>query len=329
MNARNKVLIVDDDPVNLDFFNLMLSKLGFEVGEATDGLDALKKLESFYPNIILLDNIMPKMSGWELTKVLKEDPKYRDIPIIMFSALDDVKDKIAGFELGVADYITKPFNFSEVLARIKAILRTLELFAQIAIRESRLNLAEELNHNMRRALSDIAGSVDELDAAVAKTFRAEGASGGIQSKTGKIRLLINDMDTMIGRTVSEWGDLRENEIGLSALEKELKFSRTAGDAKYLKEGLAKRAAAPEPRQTAGLKPNPDMGRALANIAGEIDGLCGVLAAARVSAEISAKAGKVRAAVDDHRAACDAEYAKERELARKKRQEILNSMGGNI
>jgi len=217
MNARNKILIIDDDPVNLDFFQLMLSKLGFVVGEATDGLDALEKLKDFYPDIILLDNIMPKMSGWELTKTLKEDPKYRDIPIIMFSALDDVKDKLAGFELGVDDYITKPFNFSEVLARIKSILRTRELFAQIAMRESRLSLAEELNRDMRQTLSDFEKGIDDLE---------EGAPADILDKTGKIRGLIRELDSKVSKMVSEWETLKKNEIGLSTLEKEaLKFLR--------------------------------------------------------------------------------------------------------
>ena len=221
MNARNKILIVDDDPVNLDFFQLMLSKLGFEVGEATDGLDALEKLKDFQPDIILLDNIMPNMSGWELTKALKADEKHRDIPIIMFSALDDVKDKLAGFELGVDDYITKPFNFSEVLARIRSILRTRELFAQVAMRESRLSLAEELSRDMRQTLSDLAKGIDALDAAV-----AGGASGDIPGKTAKIRGLVEELDARVGKTISEWDDLKKNEIGLSALENEArKFPR--------------------------------------------------------------------------------------------------------
>jgi len=222
MNARNKILIVDDDRVNLDFFQLMLTKLGFTVEEAGDGIDALEKMKEFYPDIILLDNIMPRMSGWELTKSLKEDDRYKDIPIVMFSALDDVKDKVAGFELGVDDYITKPFNFSEVLARIKAILRTRELFAQIAMRESRLALAEGLNRDMRRTLSDLAKGVDALDTSVA----ALPATAGLSDKIGELRGLIEELDSRIGRTVSEWEDLKKNEIGLSALENEArKFMR--------------------------------------------------------------------------------------------------------
>ena len=227
MDARNKILIVDDDPVNLDFFQLMLSKLGFTVGEACDGLDALEKMKDFYPDIILLDNVMPRMSGWELTKALKADENYRDIPIIMFSALDDVKDKVAGFDLGVDDYITKPFNFSEVLARIRAILRTRELFTQITARESRLSLAEQLSSDMRQNLIDLTDGIDELDSAVAAmsswidasgSGAPSGLSSDIKSKTGKIRGIVEDLNSRIGRTILEWNDLKKNEIGLSALE---------------------------------------------------------------------------------------------------------------
>ena len=231
MNTQNKILIVDDDPVNLEFFQLMLSKLGFVVEEANDGLEALAKLKKFYPDLILLDNIMPRMSGWEFTKNIKNDPKFRDIPIIMFSALDDVKDKIAGFELGVDDYITKPFNFSEVLARIKATLRNRELFAQIAVRESRLSLAEELNLDMRKNLVDFAKSIDDLDSAVA-SITAGGETSGkealtglvndVREKTGKIRKYVAELDARIEKTILEWEDLKKNEIGLSTLETQIR-----------------------------------------------------------------------------------------------------------
>jgi len=128
----------------------------------------------------------------------------------MFSALDDVRDKVAGFELGVDDYITKPFNFSEVLARIKAILRTRELFAQIAMRESRLHLAEELNSEVRGTIAELRAGVEDLALAV--------QGQGIAGKVGKIRALVERLDDRFGRTFSEWENLKKNEIGLSALE---------------------------------------------------------------------------------------------------------------
>jgi DNA-binding response OmpR family regulator len=151
MNAKTKILIVDDEPINRDFFDVMLSKLGFQVTKAEDGEEALEKLRKDRPDLIILDNIMPKMSGWKLTKILKTSEDYTefsDIPIIMFSAMDDVKDKIEGFELGVEDYITKPFNFSEVLARIRAVLRSRELSRQVVQKERKIASIESLNQSL-------------------------------------------------------------------------------------------------------------------------------------------------------------------------------------
>ena len=236
MIGKTKILVVDDDPVNRDFFMLMLSKLGFTVEEAFDGVDAQEKLQKFHPNLILLDNVMPRMTGFEFTKSIKEDPVFREIPIIMFSALDDVHNKLAGFELGVDDYITKPFNFSEVLARINAALRSRQLFDQIVVRESRLNLAEALSRDMKQNLADFAGTIDELDS-VAALFSSNGSpesaagsdgaakanlAGTVREKTGKIRKQIAELDAQIEKTILEWEALKKNEIGLSALENQIK-----------------------------------------------------------------------------------------------------------
>lgn len=150
MEIKTKILIVDDEPINLDFFEVMLSKLGFEVEKAEDGEEALDKAKSFQPDLMLLDNIMPKLSGWEVTRYLKTDEEYADcadIPIIMFSAMDDVKDKVEGFELGVEDYIIKPFNFSEVLARIRAVLRNRALSKQVLAKERKIAQIESLNQS--------------------------------------------------------------------------------------------------------------------------------------------------------------------------------------
>jgi DNA-binding response OmpR family regulator len=218
MNTQKKILVVDDEDINLDFFELMLSKLGFVVEKAKDGVEALEKVKHFLPDLVLLDNIMPRMSGWELTKLLKGDPKYKDIPIIMLSALDDVKDKVEGFELGVDDYITKPFNFTEVLARIKAVLRNRELFAQIVVRESRLSLAEELSADIKRSLMEFVESIDDLDAAINKL---EGNSR-IVEKTQGVRKHIAELDARIEKTLAQWEDLKKNEIGLPALETQIR-----------------------------------------------------------------------------------------------------------
>ncbi|MCL2601212.1 MAG: response regulator [Treponema sp.] len=232
MNSQTKILIVDNETVHRDFFDLMFSKLGFIVEKARDGIEGLEKTKRFLPDIILLDNIMPRMSGWELTKILKNDPKYKDILIIMFSALDDVKDKVDALELGVDDYITKPFNFTEVLARIRALLRNRELYAQIVAREFRLNLAEELSADIRRNLREFAKTIDGLDAAIAAISSAvqikPDAKGKkkvlseVAEKSQQVRQYIGELGERIERTSSEWERLKQNEIGLPLLETKIR-----------------------------------------------------------------------------------------------------------
>ena len=165
MELKKKILIVDDEPINLEFFEVMLSKLGFEVEKAANGEDALDKVVDTDPDLIVLDNIMPKLSGWDVTKKLKNDPeyaKYKNTPIIMFSAMDSVKDKVEGLELGVADYITKPFNFGEVFARIKAVLRNQEIIQQINSRDKRIALNESLNNALIVFTEHIKKPISEL-----------------------------------------------------------------------------------------------------------------------------------------------------------------------
>jgi DNA-binding response OmpR family regulator len=217
MNTRKKILIVDDEQLNLEFFEVMLSKLGFVVEKACDGIEAVEKVKHFYPDLILLDNIMPRMSGWEVTKTLKNDPKYRDIPIVMFSALDDVKDKLEGYQLGVEDYITKPFNFSEVLARIRVVLRNREIFAQIALRESRLALADTLKGEVKTSLPGFIKSIDELDSVVSACPDRSNLEA-LREKTGSLRRRVAELDARLERVSREWETLKKNEITLMELE---------------------------------------------------------------------------------------------------------------
>jgi len=223
MDARKKILIVDDEQINLEFFDVMLSKLGFTVEKAENGVEALEKTKRFVPDLIILDNIMPKMSGWEVTKTLKsgEDYReYRDIPIIMFSAMDDVKDKVEGFELGVDDYITKPYNFSEVLARIRAVLRNRELFAQIAARESRLRLMEEL-HDEVSGLSDQVSA--EMDALIAAAKNASGdLPGTVLAAADRVKKGLHDLEKRFQSTEAERESLKKKEIELKTLERQFR-----------------------------------------------------------------------------------------------------------
>ena len=231
MNTQKKILIADADTTNCDFFELMLSKLRFSVEKTDDGNEVLEKVKKFNPDLLILNNILPGITGWEVTKILKNDPDFRRIPIIMISSLDTVRDKVAGFEAGVDDYITKPFNFSEVLARINAVLRNHELCDQIAVRETRLALAEELYKDLKDNLSVFVSSVDELDQATSMIGGSveqnnENTNDGslvdhvkhVNEKIMSVRKHIAALDARIEKTINEWENRKKDEIGLSILE---------------------------------------------------------------------------------------------------------------
>lgn len=220
METRKKILIVDDEQINVEFFDLMLSKLGFIVEKAANGREALEKVKEFTPDLIMLDNIMPKMSGWEVTRILKSDPEYsewHDIPIIMFSAMDDVKDKIEGFELGVDDYITKPFNFSEVLARIRSVLRNHELIDQLKKRESRIALQEQLNEKLLAYVELVSAQFPSLGSSPEGVKDPE-----LAKKVETWKSEYSRLQAKISELQEESKRLKSREIAVSSLENELR-----------------------------------------------------------------------------------------------------------
>ena len=134
------ILIVDDTPANLRLLSEMLVKRGYKVRAAPDGSLALTSAQAIPPDLILLDIKMPGLSGYEVCEQLKADPRTRDIPIIFISALDQTEDKVKAFTLGGVDYVTKPFQVEEVLARVETHLRIRRLQAQL---EARVHELEE------------------------------------------------------------------------------------------------------------------------------------------------------------------------------------------
>ena len=118
--ANQKILIVDDDTNICELLRLYLEKDGFDTEVATDGLKALDAFKTTNPALVLLDIMLPGMDGWQ---VCREIRKTAQTPIIMLTAKGETFDKVLGLELGADDYITKPFETKEVVARIKAVLR--------------------------------------------------------------------------------------------------------------------------------------------------------------------------------------------------------------
>jgi two-component system cell cycle response regulator len=117
--AQADILVVDDTPANLNVLSTILTQQGYKVRPANSGELALMVAQHAAPDVILLDIQMPGLDGFEVCKRLKAHNHTRDIPVIFISALDDVLDKVEAFEVGGADYITKPFQILEVLARVE------------------------------------------------------------------------------------------------------------------------------------------------------------------------------------------------------------------
>ncbi|MCP4672350.1 MAG: response regulator [Desulfobacula sp.] len=127
------IMLVDDMPQNLITLESLLKKKGYQVRPALSGKQALKALSGFLPDLILLDVRMPEMNGFEVCEKIKSDPATNQIPVIFISALDAVEDKIRGFEAGGVDYITKPFQSEEVLARIGTHLKLKKALEEIKV----------------------------------------------------------------------------------------------------------------------------------------------------------------------------------------------------
>ena len=131
---RPKVLIVDDVPMNIKLLAGKLGERSYETHSATSGEEALEKIEACPPDLILLDIMMPGIDGYEVTRRVKQDPRWRHIPIILITALDGSEDKIRGLEAGAEEFLTKPVNRAELLARVRSMLKLKRYSEQLQVR---------------------------------------------------------------------------------------------------------------------------------------------------------------------------------------------------
>jgi two-component system phosphate regulon response regulator PhoB len=120
---NGKIFIIEDEPSIIQLVQYNLEKEGLIVSSATNGSEGLKELKKFKPNLLLLDWMLPDFSGIEICKNIRKDTNFKNLPIIMLTAKGEEEDKIKGLDSGVDDYLTKPFSFNELFARIKAVLR--------------------------------------------------------------------------------------------------------------------------------------------------------------------------------------------------------------
>lgn len=150
--SKGDILIVDDNPINLNLLSSMLFDRKYHVRVATSGRRALAATRSCLPDLVMLDITMPEMDGYEVCQQLKADPRSRDVPVIFISALDEVMDKVRAFEVGGVDYVTKPFQFEEVLARIENQLKISRLQKDLETKNAEL---ARKNEELTRSREDL------------------------------------------------------------------------------------------------------------------------------------------------------------------------------
>ena len=128
---QSTVLIVDDNPQNVELLSAFLESLPVKIITAGDGVEALEKVEQHHPDLILLDIMMPRMSGFQVCRKLKGDPATKDIQILMVTALNELGDIEQASECGTDDFVSKPVNKFELLTRVKSLLRVRHLKSEL------------------------------------------------------------------------------------------------------------------------------------------------------------------------------------------------------
>ena len=221
------ILIVDDTPANLRLLSQMLTERGYKVRAVLSGPQALMAAQAAPPDLILLDIRMPEMDGYEVCQRLKTGEQTRDIPVLFISALSETEDKLKAFTVGGVDYITKPFQFEEVLARVETHLALRNLHRQLQAANAELArqidelrarneeldaFAHTVAHDLKNPLNQIVGYAEMLEQYYATLSSVERMKsvGGIARSGRKMDSIIEELLLLAG--------VRKTEVQLAPLD---------------------------------------------------------------------------------------------------------------
>lgn len=208
--TKAKILIVDDQLENLRLLAEILIGQGYEIRKAINGSTALMGVEAFAPDLILLDVNMPELDGYQVCQKLKSNRVTRNIPIIFLSASDQINDKVKAFEVGGVDYITKPFQVLEVLARVKTQIKV-KRFHQI-----RENFSKTIVHDLKNPLSVITIGSSALLRRKCLTDKNLEILKVINSNSQRLDSLLNDL-LMVAKMDADRLILHKSEVVITEL----------------------------------------------------------------------------------------------------------------
>ncbi len=159
MTAVGKILVVDDTPMNVKMLVDILTFKGYEVSTATGGKAALAALETAVPDLVLLDVMMPDMNGYEVCKAIRARPETEMLPVVMVTALDPARERVKGIEAGADDFLSKPINQPELLARVKSLLRVKQYHDTV---QSQALELKAFNEQLEQRVRDQVAQLDRL-----------------------------------------------------------------------------------------------------------------------------------------------------------------------
>ncbi|MBL8385095.1 MAG: response regulator [Burkholderiales bacterium] len=197
MNTPPRVLVVDDTPANVKLLEGVLGFKGFEVVTAASGPEALAKLAAAPPDIVLLDIMMPGMSGYEVCKAIRAAPATALLPVVLVTSLDPQGERLKGIEAGADDFLTKPINQAELLARVRSLLRIKELTDRS---EAQARALAELNATLEARVAEQMAQLERLgrlknffSAAVAESILAAGGASLLETHRRMVTVVFLDL----------------------------------------------------------------------------------------------------------------------------------------
>jgi len=240
MKTPAKILVVDDTPRNVKLLADLLTIKGYEVVTAISGREALGQVETERPDLVLLDVVMPEMSGYEVCRKIREIPETKMLPVVMVTALDPAEERIKGIEAGADDFLTKPINQAELLARVRSLLRIKQLHDTVQAQAAEL---ADWNKTLQQRVEDQVSQLEKLgrlkrffSPQLADLIVAGGAEDPLKTHRREVTVIFLDLRgfTAFAETAEPeevMGVLREyhTAMGKLILEHEGTLERFTGD----------------------------------------------------------------------------------------------------